>query len=690
MKKLLPYIVIVFLISYSHLFSRTGDPYLMYQEGVFQMEALADYEGAVGYFERVVELSIEDKPLVAKALFKKGLCYEKLGRTDAIVVYEEIVQNYSDVIDVVVEAQRRVVELFRGDVLKEDATPDEYFRLIDDLSDRILVEEGGTHMDRLMRIAGYTTNSLPALQAFIDGLYHVLFANPDGATRSFQRAVSNDSTFALAYYQGARIGYLTYNFQMAYEFIDKAMKYIDRLSPRDQLLVRGYRAIIYGNGQKVEDLYRHYIDLYPNDAHAMYKLAGDGIIRSANLRGRQWTESREVYERILELHPSTSLPQSQLARIALREKNMPEAEKWITYLLEYNWREEIPEWVSRVGQRLHAFATLNTDLLFEEFLIQRRRVAMYEENIEPMRLFQMVNGAYNSMLDLAFTKSVVSFFSDSTLPADLRSRGQITSAYLEFATGNGKKAIDILRNVPAIDFHAALPSMEFEGLMILAPFYNASPELLHSLRNRFTASLDTLESRNTWQYDLFAPHKPFHYYIHLYILGMLNARLGYYDEALRFIKLLEEIEPPYIAKSLPENLSSRIQAEIHRLQGNPRDALLALYGVENGFPIVMVLTSPLFAQPYERFIRGELYRELGQYKEALGWYKSIEGISVYDAPYLAPSYFRRAQIYGEFNEHEKSIEYYSLFVDLWTECDPEFAHLVREATARLEKYAIIE
>ncbi|NNE34829.1 MAG: tetratricopeptide repeat protein [Rhodothermales bacterium] len=52
--------------------------------------------------------------------------------------------------------------------------------------------------------------------------------------------------------------------------------------------------------------------------------------------------------------------------------------------------------------------------------------------------------------------------------------------------------------------------------------------------------------------------------------------------------------------------------------------------------------------------------------------------------YLGPSYRRLAQSYDELGQTERAIDYYTRFIALWSDCDPEYIPLVDEARERLE------
>ena len=54
--------------------------------------------------------------------------------------------------------------------------------------------------------------------------------------------------------------------------------------------------------------------------------------------------------------------------------------------------------------------------------------------------------------------------------------------------------------------------------------------------------------------------------------------------------------------------------------------------------------------------------------------------------YLGPSYLRRAEIYEHLGETENAIKYYTHFLDLWQDADPELQSAwVEPARQRLER-----
>jgi tetratricopeptide (TPR) repeat protein len=94
------------------------------------------------------------------------------------------------------------------------------------------------------------------------------------------------------------------------------------------------------------------------------------------------------------------------------------------------------------------------------------------------------------------------------------------------------------------------------------------------------------------------------------------------------------------------------------------------------------LASP-FSRSHERYLRATLLSASGRDEEAIRWYSSFSGISLYDLIFLAPSHLRRGEIQERLGNCEKAIEHYERFIGLWEDCDPELRPLTGEAEHQL-------
>lgn len=83
----------------------------LYEDGVYQMEAVGNFEGAVQLFNRIAKEYPADKPLAAKALVMLGLCYERLGSQKAEEAYLQVIDKFSDQTAQVAQARERLAQL---------------------------------------------------------------------------------------------------------------------------------------------------------------------------------------------------------------------------------------------------------------------------------------------------------------------------------------------------------------------------------------------------------------------------------------------------------------------------------------------------------------------------------------------------------------------------------------------------
>ncbi len=86
----------------------------LYEAAVFKKDASGDMEGAIKIFREVIDRFPNNLEIAAKAQLQIGLCYEKLGRSEAIKAYELVVEKYSGQKEQVATARARLAELAAG------------------------------------------------------------------------------------------------------------------------------------------------------------------------------------------------------------------------------------------------------------------------------------------------------------------------------------------------------------------------------------------------------------------------------------------------------------------------------------------------------------------------------------------------------------------------------------------------
>ncbi|HET6362089.1 MAG TPA: adenylate/guanylate cyclase domain-containing protein [Gemmatimonadota bacterium] len=155
-----------------------------------------------------------------------------------------------------------------------EGVPDSLFQLVDRLSIELVqivpVEAGSKR--GTVDLARITTDSLSALKAYLEGQQLYRHSNYNGAFELYERATQIDSTFALAYYmQGLSAGWG--GLEESAEYLKKAARHLNRLPPREALIVRGILALHSGSLESRE-LVEQAIRRYPGD-HETWAALGE-------------------------------------------------------------------------------------------------------------------------------------------------------------------------------------------------------------------------------------------------------------------------------------------------------------------------------------------------------------------------------------------------------------------------------
>ena len=147
-----------------------------------------------------------------------------------------------------------------------------------------------------------TTSSLQALKYYSDGVYNWMNGNFDEATRLLNLALEHDSTFASAHAAlGIQYSSYIYNDRInGREHFEKAIQYSDRASERERLFIEAAYQRFLGNTESAEELYRLYLDSYPDEWRVRFNLA-----RLYMQTGRTDIAIRE-FEKVLEVTPNNA------------------------------------------------------------------------------------------------------------------------------------------------------------------------------------------------------------------------------------------------------------------------------------------------------------------------------------------------------------------------------------------------
>ena len=183
----------------------------------------------------------------------------------------------------------------------------EVLQLVDRLSADLVASGRRGPASRLTETAARTSRSLPALKAYLDAERDLRLGKLDSAVAGFQRAVAEDSTFALAHYRLAVAAGWAGRASLSNAAIERALAFGQRLGERDRRLLTAYAAFRRGAADQAEGEYRAVLTEFPDDLEAEFQLAN--LLNLYNpLRGRQRSEARELYDRVLGVDPGFGCP----------------------------------------------------------------------------------------------------------------------------------------------------------------------------------------------------------------------------------------------------------------------------------------------------------------------------------------------------------------------------------------------
>ena len=189
----------------------------------------------------------------------------------------------------------------RGEV-EGDTT--ELFGLVDRLTAQLLggTEEFGAANRELVRTAAHTTDSLPALKAYLEGEKHLRDGELDEARESFLLAVESDTTFALAMYRNAFTHALDYGYEEATELAERAGRHAYHLSEYDRQALEAFSKNLAGEIRQAEREYRELIRAYPSrlDARVLLALL---LADYEPMRGRSLDAAAELFAELREADP---------------------------------------------------------------------------------------------------------------------------------------------------------------------------------------------------------------------------------------------------------------------------------------------------------------------------------------------------------------------------------------------------
>jgi tetratricopeptide (TPR) repeat protein len=545
-----------------------------------------------------------------------------------------------------------------------ESAVDEIFAAVDELAAQLLVGRAGGSSGST-GIATVTTHSLPALRAYLEGESAFRAGRFEQALSAFQRAVIEDSAFALAYYRLSIVAEWLVQPDRAGSYAEQAAQLSNRLTDHDRRVLQAFMLWREGDADQAERLYRSILGTHPDDVEVWWQL-GELLFHYGPHRGQSITVSREAWERVLFFEPNHVPALVHMARIASVEKQPEELDSLIRLALAYQPGGDYALYMNA----LLAYG-LEDEAAKQQVLAD---LALASDNARN-------NAAYNVSVftdDVDGAAEITESIIQPSRSAAVRVSGHVVMTNLDLARGRWEAASQQLTAAQPLDYAAAL---EHRALFSLVAFFARPETELENLRAELVAWDPPAEIPPPDPYAV--PHDDLHEQLRVYLLGLLSARLDNEAEARRYARELGSMGGTPEAQALARDQVQGILAQIAWTQGNAREALEILEQAPMTRSYLLTVSSSFYALTYERYMRAELLNTLGRYEEAADWYRSFLEHSTYDVAFLGVSHFRRAEMHEKLGRPEEAARHYNRFLELWSQADPEYQSLVDYAHERL-------
>jgi hypothetical protein len=460
-----------------------------------------------------------------------------------------------------------------------------------------------------------STRSIEALRAYLEGERIRRDGRLELASKSFERAVRADSTFALAWLRLASVLRSTEHTARMHEAARNALRYARDLSLRDRLLIAGFVQLVQGRTDDAESTLRQILAAHPGDDEARALLAGL-LVRQNPFRGRSIDEATPLYARLVADSLSFFAAAQFLANAAARRGDIGTLD---SIAAEPRIRDRAP---SRALVAIHrAMATHDTVALDS--------IGRVWGPTEDLRVTFLVWFSSANSRDPSGVGPLIRAMLDAPHSPALRAWLALTLADLALVQGRPADA-EPWRARASRD--APRRTLEVRAMHATLPFVPVAPDTLRALRARLTATRHAPALNPP--FDTFAPGAAT--VLRPYLLGLLSARLGEREEAERWARETERATTDSTGLAYARALAASVRAHLAWWQGDAAKALAHLESA--GLPVSRDYgPTHLGTMAAERWLRGVALLALGREREARGWLASLGELSFAEHVYRAPA-----------------------------------------------------
>ncbi|MEJ2580450.1 MAG: protein kinase [Acidobacteriota bacterium] len=542
---------------------------------------------------------------------------------------------------------------------------EEVFALVDAVTAQLLVVSSGGPEAQVQRVAGVTTESLPAFKAYLEGEEAYRGGEYGASLDHFERAVAIDPEFALAYYRISTAAEWAWDEKQIYAAAERAVELAHRLPERERRLVEVLGVRRREANESAESVLRSFLGIYPNDLEAWVNL-GELVNHTRPMHGRSFLEARQIWERVLSIDEAHTGALLHVMRMDAFEGELESMDAGLGRFHELYPRADRSIEMDILSLATHgdpASEAKARELLATasdvDLLMGVWNAAVYAKNYDlSIELCEMMVGADHSV---AVRRTAYSWL-----------------ASLQYAKGRLGAMRQALDGLAMVD---ALAAAEYRPMFLGLPFVeNPTSELESAFADLERQLMPEPTDRPQL---IIAAHDNLHPLLQQYGLGRLAVLSGATEVAREHAETLGGMRLETDHEGLAQDLAIALHGHLALSAAQPEAALERFEAMKMSAWHGQSLFSPFYARTAERFARAEALEMDGRGDEALGWYEHLAENSPFEVAFVPPSLMRRAEIHAERGETERAIDLYEEFIRLWEDCDQELRSIVDAGRSRV-------
>ena len=543
------------------------------------------------------------------------------------------------------------------------------FQLVDELTASLLAElNDGAATREAVNTAARTTQSLPALKAYLQGEQAYRQGDHSAAVAAFQDAIALDSTFVLPRYRMA----ISYNMSRKYWLARNAMLAASsrkqQFSSHDQRVIDAFVALHNGNVTTAEQSLNAIINEFPRDLESRVLLA-DIIAIYNPWRAASRARAVELLQSVLEADPKFVCIACHLGELAQTTGDYELSEKVFKHLAARRGED---------STRVDALTAIRLALFRGDSAGARSAIPALRALYPDSTAFDMwiMNPAPVAVGLGAFT------FADAVLGDARFGRGRpftrtSLSAELNVARGQWQSARkDLAQILQRPD--ADNPYTDAYSLLTKMPAEFSPPELaqVREAVERMqpdTSSAPVNEAARAERGERF------------FALGLASSRLGDAAAVRTYLDSLVTLEQNPLDASSIRNARMILLADRALRENKAADAAAKLESMS-----MQLRPGQLLSWMQELNYAGQLrvwsYIVLKRNNDALQWLRYNRN-AFGSPPAWQHGTFERdmAQVLDQLGQKEEAVRHYAAFINAWQNADAELQPQVVAARRRLKE-----